>query len=723
MANPKNNSTQAAESSNEIDLARTFGTLIDHCWLIVGVTCIFTVLGIVYSLFATPIYQSDALVQVEQNVGNSLLNNLSEILPNNQPPSAAEIQLIQSRMVIGKTIDDLKLDVVVKQKFMPIFGKGLNRLLGRSEYDVVVSKFDVPKINYDKEYTLEIVDAKTYILSLDGEEILTGKIGQLEQKAGVEILITDTNAAPGTNFSVVRRPVLAVINDLLEKLQVADKGKDTGVLALSLEGSNPQEIQAILDSISKNYLLQNVERKSAEAEKSLVFLKEQLPEVQAKLDSSENELNQFRQQNESVDLSLEAKSALDTMVALDSQLNELTFREAELSKLYTKEHPAYRALLEKKQTLEKDKVNLNKHIASLPKTQQQILRLTRDAKVSQEVYMQLLNKQQELNISKASTVGNVRIVDTAVTQPKPVRPKKALIVALATVLGGVLSVVYVLVMAALRKGLESPDELEELGISVYASIPLSEWQQKQDRKFKLRKANSSSHAKSTDLLAIGNPADLAIESIRSLRTSLHFASLEAKNNILMISGASPSIGKTFVSVNLAAVIAQAGPRVILIDCDMRRGYTHLQMQTPVDNGLSDVLSEQVSLDKCIKKTKVENLDFITRGTIPPNPTELLMHTNFEKLLKWCSDNYDLVLVDTPPILAVTDAAIIGRHVGTSLMVARFDVNTTKEVMLSIRRFEQNGVDIKGVIINAVVKKAASHYTYGYYNYEYTSDKK
>lgn len=414
---------------------------------------------------------------------------------------------------------------------------------------------------------------------------------------------------------------------------------------------------------------------------------------------------------------------LDSIVAVESQLNELTFKEAEISKLFTKEHPAYRALMEKRSTLEKERAKLNKRVATMPQTQQEILRLTRDVDAGKVIYMQLLNKQQELSITKASTVGNVRIVDDAVAQPRPVKPRKTLIVLVAIFLGGLLSVAFVVIKMRLHRGIESPDELEQEGFNVYASIPLSEWQQKKDLQVRLasrRKVNADSDS----LLANGNPADLAIEAIRSLRTSLHFAMMEAKNNVLMISGASPNIGKTFVSINLAAVIAQSGQKVLVIDADMRKGYLHSLLGIDGGNGLSDVLAQQVSIENAIKKTNVEGMDIIVRGQVPPNPSELLMTRGLGELIDWASQNYDMVLVDTPPILAVTDAAIIGHHAGTALMIARFGVNTVKEVEVSIRRFEQNGTNIKGVILNAVEKKASSYYGgYGYYHYEYESTKK
>ncbi|WP_187307558.1 tyrosine-protein kinase Wzc [Serratia ureilytica] len=717
----KTNNTNS--SSEEIDLGRLFGTLLDHRWLIIGVTTLFAVIGIVYSLFATPNYQSDALVQVEQNAGNSLLNDLSQMIPNSQPGSSTEIELIQSRMVLGKTVSDLGLETVVEQQYFPIFGRGWARLMGHAPAQIALSRFNISEDMLSVPFELEVIDDKHYSLSLDGTEVLKGTVGQQASRGSVSLLVSDLIAAPGTKFKIVKQPILVAINSLLDSFSVADKGKDTGVLELSLIGEDPVAVRKTLDSIARNYLLQNVERKSEEAAKSLDFLKEQLPDVRGALDTAEDKLNQYRQMNDSVDLSLEAKSVLDTIVSVESQLNELTFKEAEISKLYTKEHPAYKALMEKRATLQKERDKLNKRVSAMPKTQQDILRLTRDVQAGQEIFMQLLNKQQELSITKASTVGNVRIVDPAVTQPKPVKPKKTLIVILATFIGGLLSVGIVLMKAMLHRGIETPDQLEQEGINVYASVPLSEWQQKKDRESLLTK-RIKSNTRSEALLAVGNPADLAIEAIRSLRTSLHFAMLESKNNVLMISGAGPNIGKTFVSTNLAAVIAQAGQRVLIIDADMRKGYSHSLLNTTWKNGLSDILSQQTTIENAVRKTEISGLDFIPRGQIPPNPSELLMSERLGEFLKWASDNYDMVLVDTPPILAVTDAAIVGRHAGTALMIARFGMNTVKEIEVSIRRFDQNGIDIKGIILNAVEKRASSYYGgYGYYQYEYKSSEK
>ena len=716
--------TAPGEDSNGWDLAHLVGQLIDHRWIIVAVTAFFMLAGTLYTLFATPIYSADALVQVEQKNASTVLNEIDSILPPT-PASDTEIEILESRMVIGKTVDDLGLDTVVEQNYFPVIGKGLSRLMGNKPASIAISRLEIPRTIDKRNVELEVTGPDSYTVSKDGDELFKGKVGQLESHGDISMLVSEIHADEGTSFTVTKLNNLQAIRSVLSNLTVADKGKDTGVLGLEYLGEDPEQISKVLNQIVNNYLLQNVERKSAQAEKSLEFLRTQLPAVRSKLDEAEDKLNTFRRQNESVDLSLEAKSALDSSVSVQSQLNELTFREAEVSQLFTKDHPTYRALLEKRKTLEGEQAQLNKKIAGMPQTQQEILRLTRDVQSGQEIYMQLLNRQQELGISKASTVGDVRIIDGAQTANSPVAPKKLLIIAASLIFGLFVSVGLVLLKALLHHGIENPDQLEELGMNVYASVPLSDWQRKKDTEALARRGSKVKTDPHETLLALGNPTDLSIEAIRSLRTSLHFAMMEAKNNILMITGASPGIGKTFICANLATLVAKAGQRVLFIDGDMRRGYTHELLGADNKSGLSNVLSGKTEFSPALIQQGVYGFDFLPRGQVPPNPSELLMHRRMGELLEWASKNYDLVLIDTPPILAVTDASIIGKLAGTSLMVARFEANTTKEVDVSFKRFAQNGIEIKGVILNAVVRKAANAYGHGYdyYAYDYSKPTK
>ncbi|PMH39134.1 tyrosine-protein kinase [Vibrio cyclitrophicus] len=712
------------DNSDEIDLGKLLGILLDAKWLIMLTTFAFAVFGIAFALLSTPIYKADALIQIEEKSSggiSSMVGDMGELF-SQESSATTEVEIIKSRMILGETVDKFNLTTVTAPSYAPIVGKGFARLTGDINH-IVVSRFALPSYASDYGHTIQIVDAEkgTYQLVRDDERvILKGKVGELATADDYSLFVAGFESSNGFEFTIGKRSRLEAIEWLKSSLSLSEQGKQTGILKLSFEGENKQQISEILNHISQIYFLQNVKRNSAEAEKSLSFLESHLPGIKSELTGYEDTLNNYRQENESIDLGLEAQSTLKVMVELEAQLNELTFKESEISQRFTKDHPAYKSLLDKRKTLLGEKERLNKQVQKLPKTQREVLRMTRDVEVNQQIYIQLLNKVQELSIIKAGTVGNVRILDDAQAYARAVKPKKPLIVVLATLLGGMLSVAFVLVKAAFHRGVESPDQIEQIGLPVYAAVPKSDLQIELSNRFKSKKHKTKG---AQALLAESNPADLSVEALRGLRTSLHFAMLEAKNNVLMISGPAPGIGKSFISTNFAAVAAKTGQKVLLIDADMRKGYLQQSFGVNWNNGLSDVLSGKQEFAQSIKATPVENLDIITRGQVPPNPSELLMHPRFAELMEWASKEYDLVIVDTPPVLAVTDPSIVGAFAGTTLMVARYGQNTIKEIDVARNRFEQSGIEVKGVIFNAIEKKASSSYGYGYYNYAYSSDKK
>ncbi|MDY7533821.1 polysaccharide biosynthesis tyrosine autokinase [Pseudomonas sp. Bout1] len=734
--------TAQEDENEEIDLLGLFGTLIDHKWLIAAITGAFMVTGAAYAVLATPVYQANALLQVEAKKNDLLgFSDIGGML-GKESPSATEIELIQSRYVIGKTVDNLKLDVVVQPMYFPVVGEFLARrfqkanpgavaepLLGLDSFawggeSLKIFKLDLPDGQLGKKLTLTVGEHAQFTLVDEDDQVLAaGEAGQLFEKNGLAFQIEELHARPGTRFRVMRNARLTSILDYQENLDVVERGKESGMIGLALESTDPDQAINILNQIAAIYVRQNVERTSAEAAQSLAFLKEQLPQVKKDLEKAGKALNEYQTRSKSVDITLETKAILDQIVGLDTSISELKLQQAEMDRKFTRQHPAYRALLTQIGELTSKQHSLASRVESLPSTQQELLSLTRDVEVGTAIYTQLLNKSQELDVMRAGTVGNVRLIDTAdVNYLKPIKPKKILIVLIATLLGGFLAVALVLLRKALNRGLESPEAIEQLGLPVYASIPYSTLQKGEEDK--ISRARGRTDAGSS-LLAISHPTDLAVEALRSLRTSLHFAMLEAPNNRIMISGPSPEVGKTFVSVNLAAVIAQTGQRVLLIDVDMRRGYLHKVLGVPAQDGLSDVLSNQCTLETAIHKTGVENLDFISRGQIPPNPSELLMHRNLTQLLSQVSARYDLVILDTPPLLAVTDAAIVGRQSGTNLIVTRYGLNPAKEIEHTLRRFAQNGITLRGAIFNGVEKKASARYgygNYGYYQYEYQADR-
>lgn len=728
------------DSSNEIDLLSLVGTLIDHKLLIAMVAGAFMVVGAAYAVLSTPVYRANALVQVEAKKNDMLgFSNISSML-GQESPSVTEIELIKSRSVLGKAIDNLNLDVEVEPNYFPVIGAfiarrfepdrpqevaapwfGFNSFTWGGE-ELVISELQVPQALLGEPMTFVAGDNGTYtVLDEDGNTLASSSVGEVFDQDGLKISVKTFSANPGAEFTVTRQPHMTTIIEYQKVLDVFERGKDSGILSLALEDTDADRAIRTLNEIIRLYVRQNIDRTSAEAAASLDFLREQLPVVKRDLEKAEKALNEYQIHSKSIDISLETKAILDQIVALDSSISTLKLQRAEMDRKFTGQHPAYRALMTQLAELTSKQSSLIKKVEGLPATQKELFSLTRDVQVGNEIYTQLLNKSQELDVMRAGTVGNVHLIDDAdVDKSKPVKPQKALIVLTMTLLGAFFAIALVFVRKALNRGLESPEAIEQLGLPVYASIPYSALQKTEENKLSRSRASAS---KSMHLLAMDHPTDLAIEALRSLRTSLHFATLEAKNNRLMISGPSPAVGKTFVSGNLAVVIAQAGRRVLLIDVDMRKGYLHKMLGKGSENGLSDVLSRQCSLDTAIHLTSVSGFDFISRGRIPPNPSELLMKANFKAFLDEVSSRYDLVILDTPPLLAVTDATIVGRLSGTNLIVTRFGLNPAREIQLTMRRFAQNGIELKGAIFNGVEKRASAYGygDYGYYHYDYKSD--
>ena len=544
--------------TDEIDLGQLVGLLIDRWALIVGATAVFGLGGIFYALASTAIFQADALVQVEEEAqGLDVASMLGGDLGTGGSTTSAEIEIIQSRLVLGEAVQRTGSDITVTADRMPLIGSLLSNLgfesgpLGAdhgyswSNDSITVTRFDTPDYALNATHRIEFLDEEQFSLRLDGVTILEGRVGEAATDAGglYRVFIQSKNGPSAGSFSVTRLDRLSAIEELRERLTVAERGKDTGILSVTLDSPSRREASETLQQIVQIFLKQNVDRLSEEAERQLAFLEKQIPSVRGELELSENNLNAYRARNDSVDLTFETQSLLEQLVRIENQLTELKFAEAELSQQFTKSHPRYEALLTKRTRLNEEKSKLEGRVNELPSTQQEVLRLTRDATVNQEIFVALLNSQQEMALVKAGTIGNIRILDPAATQPKPIKPRKALVAVLATLLGGVLGVGWVLIARALHRGVENPDDLEHIGLPVYASIPLAS-SRLRDRVSgrRLFRKTSPLQLRRRDLVAVHEPADPVVEAIRGLRTALHFGLLESPNNRILVTGPSPGWG-------------------------------------------------------------------------------------------------------------------------------------------------------------------------------------
>lgn len=738
----KNRFDQFTDQNNdEIDLGELLSVLIDNKKVIIIITFIITFMGIAIALLSTPVYRADSLLQIRENTPSitDQLDSLTNFFET-KTPVQAEIELIKSRAILGKAIRNLHLDIIATPKFFPIIGKTtakwLQRLsnsdlpspppLGLSSFAwggelIQVDTLEVPDEWLNEAITLQAIGQNKYQLIYDDEVILEGTIGKLTTQKidgyqqSVKLFVTQLKARPETRFTLTRYSRAKAIEELKMVLSIAEVGKGTGILELAIESDDRKRAVQIVNEIANIYLQQSVEQKSAESQKTLEFLEKQLPELKEQLETATNTLNSYRIRKGSINLDLETQNILTSTVELNTQITLLQQKRDELRQKFTESHPSIIAIDKQISRLQAQINAFDRKISILPETQQIILRLSRDVEVNSELYTTLLNHAQTIRVAKAGTVGNVRIVDYAMSPDLPVKPKKMLIIGIALMAGLMLGIVTAFARKSLNRSVEDPNIIEKsLDTPVYAAIQYSKYQKLIEKKLKGKSAPDDHHPV---LLALENKEDLAIESLRSLRTTLHFAFLEAHNNIIMITGPSPGVGKTFVSTNLAVVMADAGKKILLIDGDLRRGMIHKPLRQHREQGLSELISQAIDLHDAIKPIPQANIDFIATGEIPPNPSELLLHERFEQLLGIVSKQYDLVIIDSPPILAATDAAIIGRLASVTLMVVKSGSHPLRELEQSMKKLVQAGVNLKGVIFNGI-PEASSRYRYGQYVYQY-----
>jgi tyrosine-protein kinase Etk/Wzc len=723
------------ENGDAPSLHEYIGTLLAARGLILSLAAVALVGGVVYARLATPIYRSDTLIQVEERKkGIAGLDDMGGMFPT-QSAADTEIEILRSRLLVSEAVQELSLDVAAAPRRFPIVGAAIARahrgpqvagaLLGLSRFAwggerIAVDRLAVPPELESRRLTLVAGEGGRYSLLGPDGELLQGEVGKTAraEDARVTTFVSELRARPGTQFALVKRPEQDVVEGLQRELVITEKGKKTGIIQVELFGPDVAQLVKTLDALANAYVRQNVDRKSEEAERTLQFVNSQLPELKVRLETAEDALNTYRTKHGTIDVSLENKAAIDRAVEIEKRASELQMQRAELAQRFTESHPFVEAVKKKITEVEAERSAINARIKNLPASELNSVRLLRDVKVANELYVLLLNKAQELRVVKSGTIGNVRILDRALEPRAPVRPQVGQIVGFSLVLGLVAGVMAAFLRQALNRGVEDPDVLEAAtGLSVYASVPHSASQAQYNRAQGRRGAVSSDN-----VLAKRDPTDLAVESLRSLRTSLQFALVDAPNRVIAFSGPSPGVGKSFVSSNLAHVLADSGKRVLLVDADLRNGSIHRTFGFGRGPGVSEVILGGVALEEAVHHVS-EHLDVLTTGMMPPNPSELLMSPRCRELIERAGKAYDLVVMDTSPILAVTDAAIIARLAGVTLLVLRAGKHPLREVMLALKRFAQSGVRPAGLVFNDVARVAAGAYGYGYhYQYDYKKKK-
>jgi len=710
------------------DLKGYLNTLYDSRWLIGGITAFITLVAVLYALVAKPVFEVNLMIHVEEESPNASKNILSEAssLFETKKAAIAEMELLRSRMVVSRAVDNLQLYIDVRPKYFPIAGfwfanqngNALSTpgLFGYGGYvwgseRAEVSLFEVPEPWLGREFTLTALGQDRFRFSGGGQPIVfDGEVGlryRVPTPEGlIELKVDRLSANPGGRFRLHRMSRLAMIEAIQNALVINEQGKQSGIIEVKLQGENARRTFAVLSEIGREYMRQNLARKTEEAEKSLAFLNQQLPILKRQLEQAEDRYNQFRNAHSTVDLQEEARMSLTQASAARGRRMDLIQKKTELLARFTEDHPIVAAINRQLKEVDEEIDQVNTRIKDLPVLEQDEARLTRDIKVNTDLYTALSNTAQQLRLISVGRVSNVRMVDAPIAPEKPIKPNRPLIVALAVVTGLFLGTLIAFTRKAMMGGIDDPQAIERLlrARVVYATIPHSNNQDKL-----MRKARSDGGV--LPLLAQIIPEDPAVESLRSFRAALLFSMPHFSNNIVMFAGPTRDLGKSFVSANFAAVMAASGKRVLLIDADLRNGQLHRYFGISRERGLSRAILGQSSIDEVIYHDVVENLDFIPTGELPPNRSEFLLHLNFGGLLQQVGAHYDLVLLDPPPLLDVADALIIGSHAGAVFIVARSGRTNESEINESIKRLNHAGISPQGILFNDMAPRLGAYGAY------------
>lgn len=737
----RSSSHSAFEDDDTISIVDLLENLADHRWLFAGVTALCALAALAYALLATPVYTVDALVQVEDKKGSALgaLSSVAQALDVASSPVAGEIEILRSRTNVAQAVEALRMQTQVDvANRLPIVGEWLARRLERDERglaiapalplldtsrwawggeSLLIAEFEVPPAMTGKPHSLRVGAQGGWTLhNEDGVQVLQGAstTRAVDNDSGYSLRIAELVARPGTEFELTRHSLKARVEQVREKLAVNETKRQSGIMRIEYADPDPYAAARLVNAIAHAYVEQNVQRRSAEADQSLKFLEEQLPELRKELDAAEDALNVFRNEHRTIDIPGEISGLLTQSIELERTRLDLDLRRKEVDARYEPAHPVARALREQLARVNAEQQSMAAQIRSLPLVQQEYLRLSRDVEVTNQLYVSLLNNAQQLRIARAGTIANVSIVDQAIVPEKASKPRKALVVAVG-LLGGLAAGFLLAQLLAARHGrVRDPRDLEAvLGLHVAATLPVSPEQSV---------ADGRKRATAPFLLAHARPTASAIEALRTLRLNLQLALAETRGGrTILLTSAVPGQGKSFVSANLAYLIANAGPRVLLIDADLRRSSIGRYFAIDETRGLSDILRDRADPAPFVKTDPSVSLSVLGAGPVPANPGELLTAERLAPLFAWARANYDVVVIDAPPILPVSDAIVLGGFADVAAFVVRHKRVSQGDVIDAVQQYQLTGAPLAGLVFNCFRPSRVRYgygSRYGYYGGKY-----
>lgn len=719
-----------------------------------GVFCLVFAVVAACTFLMKPIFQATATIHVKAEKNKADLLGALGVSP--QSPIDTEIVILTSRSNAEQVVKRLHLDWRVTDK-----SKGV-------DFQLV----EFSPLYPNSPYKVELTAPDAYLVrNADGQNLGTGRSGVLFQGKGIRLLINILRGKPGDSFELACLPFNSVVESLRSKIKAVEVNKKTDVMGISYADTDRVRARDVVNTLLQAYLEQNVGFKTQDSALTVNFVEGQLKGLSAELDKAEKNLQSYKSSVGVMDVDAETQALIGKIADAESKKYEALLLRKQLEfaitalkeamkqgKLYTpsvmrddsgvaglagkmadlevqkralqvdstEAHPQVRAmqaqisevqskLLATYETALKNTTKseadltrlLNGYEAQmkrLPEAERHLAGLMRPAKVNADLYSLLLQKREEASIAKASTISNIDIVDPAILPEIPIKPKKLQYLLLGLLAGIVAGVGAAFFHDYMDDTVRDEEHAKRLfGFPILGNIP------------HIGAEVTSDAGGPAALVAYAQPKSAVAESFRSLRTNIHFTCIAQEKKVLLITSTFPGEGKSTVSTNLAITVSQTGLKVLIVDGDLRRPSLHTRFGHSKEPGLSDILVGDCTVAAAIHTTGITGLDFISAGTTPPNPAELLGSRKMRDFLEAMRGEYDFVIVDAPPVLAVTDAPMLTEMVDIAALVMEVGRVPQKAAIRTVETLRNLNAPIAGLALNDKNGRAES---YGYYAYRY-----
>lgn len=774
------------EEGNE-DIKQTIYKYLYYWPWFVGATLLALILAGLYLRYSPEIYQTNTEIKIldSEDTGLDLsgLQGASTLFDMNEVNLENEIQILTSRRLLQKIIEDLKLNTkyytVGQIKFSELWEKSVPFIVQWNLSDTLMTaKEEIPLFQIDflsnSEFVVSTGDMDSTKKYTFGDDISLGDYS-------FEIIPNPYfkekyEEATGKTYAFQYISTEKLLQAFSIILTVQPVGEQSEILNIAIKGENETKNEAILDMLVEQFNQDGIEDKRLISKRTGEFVEKRLIDLTKELDTVETGLVDYKQESDLVTLESSAtqlftkessaeqkRFEVETQLAVtksfkeelingepysllpanigieSSSINGLTtaYNESILDRnrllvSSTKDNPV---VLNLESTLDQIKRNIigsvNSYVQSLeislnnleqreaisssnlgtmPKKEKQIRSIERQQAIKEKLYLFLLQKREEANLSYAITSPTIKVVDYAYTQPEPVSPKAKIILLAALILGLLIPFGILYVRFLLNTKIQNKEQVKRLlgDIPIVAEIP------------QLEKS-------SVDIIRPDDRTVLA-EAFRILRTNINYFKAKHQNDgdgqVIYVTSTTKGEGKTFTAINLAITLASANKRVLLVGCDLRNPQLHNYIKMDKNSfGVSSYLfDENVKLSDLILKDPLNygNLDIVLSGNIPPNPAELLLNGRYEQLLEKAKIGYDYVVVDTAPTILVTDTLLISSLADITVYIIRAGV-TEQKLLEHIKDLHTNKkLNNIGIVVNGLDEKGHYGYNYGY-GYGYDED--